>query len=87
MDKYSNNAVYALAAYNAGPHRVAKWRKDAKPDWTMIEFIEAIPYKETRDYVMSILRNRYWYQYRRKLPLKSVFEAWTSVPSASSTSM
>jgi len=76
MQKYSNNIVYALSAYNAGPYRVAKWRKEAKPDWGMVEFIESIPFRETRDYVMSILRNRYWYQYRRGLPLKSVFEAW-----------
>ena len=47
----------------------------------MIEFIEAIPYKETRDYVMSILRNHYWYRYRRGLPAKSVFDAWVVAPS------
>jgi TolA-binding protein len=85
MDKYSNNVVYSLAAYNAGPHRVAKWRKDAKPEWGMIEFVEAIPYRETRDYVMSILRNRYWYQYRKGVPLKSVFEGW-AVPASPSAS-
>ena len=77
-DKFNGNVVYALAGYNAGPHRVAKWRKDAKPDWGMQEFVEAIPFKETRDYVMSILRNRYWYQYRQGLPAQSVFEAWRS---------
>ena len=77
-DKFNGNVVYALAGYNAGPHRVAKWRKDAKPDWGMQEFVEAIPFKETRDYVMSILRNRYWYQFRRGLPPQSVFEAWHS---------
>ena len=92
MDKYSNNVVYSLAAYNAGPHRVAKWRKDAKPDWGMIEFVEAIPYRETRDYVMSILRNRYWYQYRKGVALKSVFDGWivpasTQSPSPSGASM
>jgi len=82
MERFNQNAVYALAGYNAGPHRVNKWRKDMKENWGMIEFIEAIPYKETRDYVMSILRNRYWYQYRRGQPLKSVFDAWVA-PTAS----
>ena len=65
LEKYSGNLPYALAAYNAGPHRVAKWKKEMKPDWTMIHFIESIPYRETREYVGSILRNRYWYQARK----------------------
>jgi len=77
-EKFNGNVVYALAGYNAGPFRVVKWKKDMKPDWGMQEFIEAIPFKETRDYVMSILRNRYWYQYRKGVPIQSVFEAWRS---------
>jgi hypothetical protein len=75
-DRFGGNVVYALAGYNAGPHRVGKWKKEAKSDWGMQEFVEAIPYKETRDYVMSILRNRYWYQYRKGMKPQSVFEAW-----------
>jgi hypothetical protein len=65
LEKYSGNLPFALAAYNAGPHRVAKWKKEVKPDWSMIHFIESIPYRETREYVSSILRNRYWYQARK----------------------
>ncbi len=71
LERYSGNLPYALAAYNAGPHRVTKWRKESKPEWTMLHFVESIPYKETRDYVSSILRNRYWYQVRRgQVPAK-----------------
>jgi soluble lytic murein transglycosylase-like protein len=65
LEKYSGNLPYALAAYNAGPHRVAKWKKEIKPEWSMIQFIESIPYRETREYVSSILRNRHWYQVRK----------------------
>jgi soluble lytic murein transglycosylase len=65
LDKYGGNVPFALAAYNAGPHRVMKWRKEIRPDWTMIQFIESIPYRETREYVSSILRNRYWYRIRQ----------------------
>ena len=65
LEKYSGNLPYALAAYNAGPHRVAKWKKEIKPEWGMIQFIESIPYRETREYVSSILRNRHWYQVRK----------------------
>lgn len=76
LQLYDGNVPYALAAYNAGPHRVAKWRKDEAADYTMIEWIESIPFKETRDYVMAILRNRYWYQYRHKLQPESIFSVW-----------
>ena len=71
MEKYEGNPAYALAAYNAGPHRVAKWRKEVVPSWSVLDWIEAIPFKETRDYVTSILRNRYWYQVQKGItPVK-----------------
>jgi soluble lytic murein transglycosylase len=76
LDKYEGNIPFALAAYNAGPNRVAKWKKDLKPDSSMIDFIESIPFKETREYVMAILRNRYWYEYRRGAPALSLSDSW-----------
>ena len=51
----------ALAAYNAGDSRVARWRTKAggnDPEF----FVERIPYVETRDYVRIILRNRELYR-------------------------
>jgi soluble lytic murein transglycosylase len=45
---------YALAGYNAGPHRVAAWRKEA-PGLPQDEFIDNIPYAETQTYVKRIL--------------------------------
>lgn len=47
---------YALAAYNAGPVRVARWLREL-PTEEMDEWIESIPITETRQYVKSILRN------------------------------
>src|SRR5206468_12891398 len=44
----------ALAAYNAGPHRVEAWTA-TRPDVSAEEFVETIPFTETRGYVMSIL--------------------------------
>ncbi len=49
--------VRALAAYNAGDGRVARWRKKPGADDPEI-FIERIPFAETRDYVRIVLRNR-----------------------------
>ena len=53
---FNQNMVYALAAYNAGPTKVRQWvalRSNMPP----LEFIESIPYTETRNYVKRILRN------------------------------
>ncbi len=44
----------------------------------MVEFIEAIPYRETRDYVASIIRNYYWYHRRvRGESLRNLSYFWT----------
>ena len=56
LERFEQNLVYALAAYNAGPGAVEKWRKRFA-DMELDEFIENIPYGETRDYVKRILRN------------------------------
>lgn len=44
-----------LAAYNAGPHRVVAWRATTYRD--DLEFIESIPFTETREYVQIVMRN------------------------------
>jgi peptidoglycan lytic transglycosylase len=46
----------ALAAYNAGPDRVAAWT-DGQSYQEMSEFVESIPFTETRNYVQLVLRN------------------------------
>jgi len=51
---------YALIAYNAGPLRVNEWKK-RYPTEDMTLFLDLIPFKETRNYVGSVIRNNYWY--------------------------
>ena len=53
--------VRALAAYNAGDGRVARWSKKAGTDDPEV-FVERIPFVETRDYVRIVLRNRDLYR-------------------------
>ncbi|MEK7691637.1 MAG: transglycosylase SLT domain-containing protein, partial [Bdellovibrionota bacterium] len=65
-DRYGGNWVMGLAAYNAGPGALERWKKAANGSWGMLEFIESIGYRETRDYVSSILRNYYWYTFLLK---------------------
>ncbi len=56
LDKFNGDVELALASYNAGPHRAADWKvrfygleKD--------EFIEEVPFRETRNYIRRILRS------------------------------
>jgi soluble lytic murein transglycosylase len=53
---------YAAAAYNAGPGRARAWLKQ-RPGWDVEDWIEAIPFTETRGYVQGVLR--YAANYRR----------------------
>lgn len=62
LDRFGGSAEKALAAYNAGPHRVEAWTA-LRPHLTAEEFVESIPFTETRNYVMIILAARE--QYRR----------------------
>ncbi len=52
---------YVAVAYNAGPGRVGQWR--AKLPAEMDDFVEEIPFRETKGYVQGIIRNSA--QYRR----------------------
>lgn len=61
-DRFDGQVERVLAAYNAGPHRVDAWTA-ARPGMSAEEFIESIPFSETRYYVMIVLANRE--QYRR----------------------
>jgi soluble lytic murein transglycosylase len=56
LDKFGGVQEYALAAYNAGDERVADWEA-AGPYHGMDEFVESIPFTQTREYVEAILRN------------------------------
>jgi soluble lytic murein transglycosylase len=62
-DKYANQTYIAIAAYNAGPAPVARWRTQ-RPDMPADFWIETISYKETRDYVARILAFSVIYDWR-----------------------
>ncbi len=56
VDKYDGQYEYALAAYNAGTDRVEDWMGQGHYRDPQ-EFVESIPFTETREYVQAILRN------------------------------
>jgi soluble lytic murein transglycosylase len=67
VDRFGGRVERALAAYNAGPHRVERWTA-ANPDMSAEEFIESIPFTETRLYVMTVLTNQVHYRRIYSLP-------------------
>ena len=56
VKRHDGEVALALAAYNAGPAAVKRWR-DAMPDVPLDEFVEQIPLEETRGYVKRVLRS------------------------------
>jgi soluble lytic murein transglycosylase-like protein/outer membrane protein assembly factor BamD (BamD/ComL family) len=56
LDGSQGNIAYALASYNAGPGNCAKWKKQFG-NVGLEDFIESIPFAETRDYVKIVLGN------------------------------
>ena len=61
LDRFGGVQEYALAAYNAGDYRVTGWEA-AGPYTGMDEFVESIPFTQTRQYVEAILRNEETYR-------------------------
>ena len=68
LDEFKGSYVLALAAYNAGPHRVKKWIKEngdpRERDVDAVDWVELIPFQETRSYVQRVLENLQVYRVR-----------------------
>jgi soluble lytic murein transglycosylase len=55
LEQFSGNLVYTIASYNAGPIAVGNWVGQYRAQ-SQDEFVELIPYQETRQYVKRVLR-------------------------------
>jgi soluble lytic murein transglycosylase len=67
-EEFDGSYVLALAAYNAGPGRVRQWLRDngelgSSVD-TVVDWIEMIPFEETRTYVQRVIENLQVYRWR-----------------------
>ncbi len=69
LDQYDNSVALAVAAYNAGPRRAIEWTlangdpRGAGVD--PIDWIELIPFNETRNYVQRVIENEVIYRAKR----------------------
>lgn len=67
IDNYDGSIIMAIAAYNGGPGNVYKWvQKFGRPQQSIdgaVEWIENIPFAETRNYVQRVLENLQIYRY------------------------
>lgn len=61
LDEFGGTPEYAFAAYNAGDNRVTDW-KSSGTYHGMDEFVESIPFTQTRNYVQAIVRNEAIYR-------------------------
>ncbi len=67
LERFEGQTPLAVAAYNAGEHRVDRWIKDAA-GLPMDVWIEQIPFRETRNYVKNVLAFRHVYGHKLNLP-------------------
>ncbi len=61
LDRFDGSLVMTLAAYNAGAHRASQWAEDygdpRTGDVDPVDWVELIPFSETRNYVQRVLEN------------------------------
>jgi soluble lytic murein transglycosylase len=70
LEEFGGKETLALAAYNAGPHMVRQWMAKT-PAMREDEFVENIPYAETRNYVIRVLSSAQVYRMLYGSPKKS----------------
>jgi len=68
----SDRLFYLLAAYNAGPGTLARWREELDAEDDPLLFIESIPYGETRTYIEKVIANFWIYRKRLNQPTPSL---------------
>jgi soluble lytic murein transglycosylase len=81
LTRYDGALPLTFAAYNAGPRRVDQWLADSGDPRVgpidMIDWIELIPFAETRNYVQRVLENVVVYRARRGEATPTLLAQWT----------
>ena len=66
LSRFEGNRVKALAAYNAGPSRVVRWTEE---EMAVDQWVDSIPFGETREYVQAVLAYLVIYRMRAEQPV------------------
>jgi soluble lytic murein transglycosylase len=69
IDRFDGSYILTFIAYNAGPRRAEEWVKrygnpNGKPIEQVVDFVELIPFSETRSYVQRVMENYQVYKWR-----------------------
>tara|TARA_R110002072_G_scaffold25147_2_gene84573 strand:- start:593 stop:2569 length:1977 start_codon:yes stop_codon:yes gene_type:complete len=73
INRFDGSYILAIASYNAGPSAAKRWVRQfgdpREPGVDVIDWIESIPYRETRNYVQRVIENLQVYRARMGGPL------------------
>jgi len=68
VEEFNGAYVLAIASYNAGSHRAREWITDwgdpRSPSVDVVDWVELIPFAETRNYVQRVMENLQVYRHR-----------------------
>ncbi len=77
IDDFGGSYVLAIASYNAGPGRAREWMRNfgdpRQPNVDVVDWIEMIPFEETRGYVQRVMENLQVYR-RNIAPTQTAFD-------------
>jgi soluble lytic murein transglycosylase len=88
LDKWGGKWEQTLAAYNAGPSRANEWITWGDFE-EPAEFVETIPFTETRDYVQAVVRNAALYRaiYQSGIPAETAVAKVAAKPASKKTAL
>lgn len=73
LNRFDGSYILAIASYNAGPSAAARWVRQfgdpREPGVDVIDWVESIPYRETRNYVQRVIENLQVYRARMGGPM------------------
>jgi soluble lytic murein transglycosylase len=79
INEFRGSYILAFASYNAGQHRVKEWIEQygdpRNPKIDPVDWIERIPFSETRNYVQRVIENMQLYRARMSNDSRLLIEA------------